>query len=344
MSIPGCGFYTFCQLIWSVYRVNQSSRKPLSKGRENNLYLNEKGRYNEFKSELMRLIRTIFFFLIIVIFPVQAEDLKFVVISDTNPEIWHQKDFSVFEYEIEQINRLGPDLVINLGDLIYGYGLRGTRWQWEKYLEVIRKIKVPYYQIPGNHDVFNKNARRIYLDIFKKTYQSFTVKEVHFILLDNLEDNQWGKIGGEQFHWLKQDLLKKDWKMAFVFVHVPVWDMKARNVKMEWRKFWFDEIHPRLREAGVRAVFAGHTHRFGPTRIYDSIRYYIAGGGGPKLHPLFVRRGGENFFLLVEVRENDFKVRVVTKDRIIEEKEAGLLDDVFGPFFYQTEAIRLGGE
>ncbi len=308
------------------------------------LYLSKKGRYNEFKSESMRLIKTVIVFLILGILSLQAEDLKFVVISDTNPGILHQKDFSVFEREIEQINQLCPDLVINLGDLIYGYGLRGTRGQWENYLEVIRKIKSPYYQIPGNHDVFNKNARRIYLDIFKRTYQSFTVKKVHFVLLDNLEDNQWGKIGEEQLRWLKQDLSSPDWKMAFVFIHVPVWDMKARNVKMEWRKFWFDEIHQLLKEAKVRAVFAGHTHRFGPTRIYDGIRYYIAGGGGPKLHPLFVRRGGENFFLLVQVRENDFKVSVVTRDRIIEEREAGLVDDLFGPFYYQPETNRQGGE
>ncbi|MBC7365124.1 MAG: metallophosphoesterase, partial [Candidatus Aminicenantes bacterium] len=269
--------------------------------------------------------------------PLLAQDLKFVVISDTNPDFWHQTDFSVFEIEIEQINRLKPDLVINLGDLIYGYGIRSTKGQWKRYLEVIKKFKVPYYQIPGNHDVFNKRAREIYLDIFKKTYLSFSVKRVHFILLDNLEDNKWGKIGQEQFQWLKQDLAKPDWSMAFVFVHVPVWDMKARNINMEWRQFWFEQIHPLLKAAKVKAVFAGHTHRFGPTRVYDGIRYYIAGGGGPKLHPLFVRRGGENFFLLVEIKGQDFCIKVVTRDKVLEEKEASLMDDLFGPYYYDPE-------
>jgi len=285
----------------------------------------------------MKRIRALILLFFLTSCSLLAQNLRFVVISDTNPEIWHQTDFSVFEQEIEQINRLRPDLVINLGDLIYGYGLKGTRRQWEKYLEVTKKVQAPYYQIPGNHDVFNKKSREIYLDVFKKTYHSFTLSGVHFILLDNLEDNQWGKIGREQFRWLKQDLSSPGWKVAFVFVHVPVWDMKARNVKMEWRDFWFEKVQPLLKQAKVRAVFAGHTHRFGPTRVYDGIRYYIAGGGGPRLHPLFVRQGGENFFLLVEVKEQDFRVKVVTRHKVLEEKEASLMDDLFGSYYYDPE-------
>jgi len=288
----------------------------------------------------MRKIKAFISTYLLVCFSLLAQDLKFVVISDTNPDFWHQTDFSVFEREIEQINHLKPDLVINLGDLIYGYGVKGTRRQWERYLGVIKKFEVPYYQIPGNHDIFNKKSREIYLDIFNKTYFSFTLEKVHFVLINDLEDGEWGKIGEEQFRWLKQDLAGTGWNMAFVFVHIPVWDMKARRVKMEWRHFWFEKVHPLIKEAKVKAVFAGHTHRFGPTRTYDGVRYYIAGGGGPKLHPLFVRRGGENFFLLVEVKGQNFCVSVVTRNRVMEEKEASLLDDLFGPFYYDPKKER----
>jgi UDP-2,3-diacylglucosamine pyrophosphatase LpxH len=264
-----------------------------------------------------------------------ASDLKFVVVSDTNPEFLNQKDFSHFEKFIDRINALKPDLVINLGDLIYGYGLRSTRPQWERYLEVIGRIEPPYYQIPGNHDVFNNRARQIYLELFRKTYMSFDAGKCHFVLLDNLEDGVWGKIGPEQLAWLEEDLKRPRWEQAFVFIHVPVWDMKARNVRLEWREFWFEKIHPLLLAGRVKAVFAGHSHRFGPTRIYDGLIYYIAGGGSPRLHKEYVRAGGRNFFLLVEVTENGFKVNVVMEDRIISEQEADILRDVLGPHFYR---------
>ncbi|MDI6697732.1 MAG: metallophosphoesterase [Candidatus Saccharicenans sp.] len=262
-------------------------------------------------------------------------DLKFVVISDTNPEFLNQKDFSHFEKAIEKINALRPDLVINLGDLIYGYGLRSTRPQWERYLEIVGRIESPYYQVPGNHDVFNHRARQVYLEFFRKSYLSFDLGNCHFVLLDNLEDGLWGKIGPEQLSWLEEDLKRPRWDQAFVFLHIPVWDMKARNVRPEWREFWFEKIHPLLLAGRVKAVFAGHTHRFGPTRIYDGLIYYIAGGGSPRLHKEYVRAGGGNFFLLVEVTENGFRVNVVFENRIISDYEADILQEIMAPHFYR---------
>ncbi|MGB9906980.1 MAG: metallophosphoesterase family protein [Candidatus Saccharicenans sp.] len=267
--------------------------------------------------------------------PLFPARLRFVVVSDTNPDFLSQRDFSVFEKIIEQINALKPDLVINTGDLIYGYGLKNTRPQWARYLEIIKRVEAPYYQIPGNHDVFNNRARKTYLEIFQRTYLSFDFGRYHFVLLDNLEDGLWGKIGPEQLAWLRQDLANPSWEMAFVFVHVPVWDMKAKNVRLEWREFWFTTIHPLLLQSGVRAVFAGHNHRFGPTRIYDGLFYYIAGGGSPNLHKDYLRAGGRNFFLLVEVTDNGFKVNVVMENRIISDSEADILKDLFAPYYYQ---------
>ncbi|MGB4704834.1 MAG: metallophosphoesterase [Candidatus Saccharicenans sp.] len=272
--------------------------------------------------------------LILTVF-LQAEVLRFAVLSDTNPPFLNQKDFSQLEWMCRRVNALKPDLVIHTGDMIYGYGLKSTRTQWDRYLQVIKCFEPPYHQIPGNHDVFNQRARQIYLDIFKRTYYSFDYKNYHFVLLDNLEDGQWGKIGEEQLRWLEEDLKNPRWEGAFVFVHIPVWDLKARNVRLEWREFWFEKIHPLLLRSRVRAVFAGHTHRFGPTRIYDGLMYYVAGGGNTPLHKDYVRAGGRNFFLLVEVTENGFRVNVVLEDRIISEEEADLLKEAFEPYYFK---------
>jgi len=142
----------------------------------------------------MRRTAAVFILLLWLAGVIFCADLKFVVVSDTNPEFLNQMDFSHFEKAIEQINTLKPDLVINLGDLIYGYGLRSTRPQWQRYLEIISLVEAPYYQVPGNHDVFNKRARQVYLKFFRKTYMSFDLGNCHFVLLDNLEDGVWAKL------------------------------------------------------------------------------------------------------------------------------------------------------
>ncbi|MGB9893189.1 MAG: metallophosphoesterase family protein [Candidatus Saccharicenans sp.] len=282
----------------------------------------------------MKKIIYFIIFGLLLLGPVFGSEVKFVVISDTNPDFGNQNDFSLFEKEINQINALKPDLVINMGDLIYGYGLKKTRPQWQKYLEVISKIESPYYQIPGNHDIFSKKSREIYLDIFKKTYTSFDFKNYHFILLDNL-DGAWGRIGPEQLDWLEKDLANPKWTAAFVFMHIPVWDLKTGNLDLEWREFWFNKIHPLLLKSKVKAVFAGHSHRFGPIRIYDGIHYYVAGGGGPRLHSVYVKHGGRNFFLLVEASDNGYQVKVVMENRIASEQEADILKEIFAPYYFR---------
>jgi hypothetical protein len=51
-----------------------------------------------------------------------AGDLRFVVIGDTRPK-FASEDFRIFTGLIARINQRQPALVVNLGDLIYGYGV-----------------------------------------------------------------------------------------------------------------------------------------------------------------------------------------------------------------------------
>src|SRR5512137_894669 len=120
-----------------------------------------------------------------------AQDFEFVVVGDTRPK-FASENFSTFAGLIPKINALEPAFVVNLGDLIYGYGLRNTPRQWDKYQEVTKRFRVPYHQIPGNHDTFSSEARRIYGDRFGASYESFDYGGCHFVLLDNGEQQRWG--------------------------------------------------------------------------------------------------------------------------------------------------------
>ena len=254
--------------------------------------------------------------------PVWAGEFKFVVIGDTRPR-FESHDFRPFEGLIAKINALNPALVINLGDLIYGYGPRSKERQWDIYQQVIRGIGPPYYQLPGNHDTHSKEARKIYGRRFGRFYQSFDYQDCHFVLLDNTEKERWGYLGSAQLEWLKSDLKQTRARSVFVFLHFPVWE--PERITPEYYAFWEQNLHPLFKQFRVRAVFAGHYHAYGPTREFDGIRYFITGGGGAELRPEYKKSGGEHHFVTVKVSGDAFDIRVVTERGELTDPEADVM-------------------
>ena len=265
----------------------------------------------------------------------QAEPFEFVVIGDTRPR-FESENFRVFEGLIGKINEQKPALVINLGDLIYGYGMPKAK-QWDRYQAAVKRFTMPYYQVPGNHDTFSKAARRTYGERFGKFYESFDYGGCHFVLLDACEDTHWGRLGAVQVDWLKNDLRKNKLRPVFVFLHFPVWE--PERIKPANHEFWRDTLHPLFLESGVAGVFGGHFHCYGPTRTIDGIRYFVTGGGGAELMPDYRKSGGEHHFLRVKVKENTFDVRVATGRGELTDLEADIMG---GLLFADRHSSRIG--
>jgi hypothetical protein len=254
--------------------------------------------------------------------PVSAGDFQFVVIGDTRPR-FESESFRPFESLISKINALKPALVINLGDLIYGYGPASKEKQWAKYGAVIKTVQVPYYQVPGNHDTHSKAARKIYGRRFGKFYRSFDYGDCHFVLLDNTEDERWGYLGPAQLDWLRNDLKQTQARAVFVFLHFPVWE--PERITPAYYEFWAQTLHPLFKASRVQAVFAGHYHTYGPTREFDGIRYFITGGGGAELRPEYKKSGGEYHFMKIKVSGDTFDVRVVTEHGELTDPDADVM-------------------
>jgi hypothetical protein len=265
-----------------------------------------------------------------------ADDFRFVVIGDTRPK-FESEDFRVFEGLIGRINQRQPALVINLGDLIYGYGVLSKEKQWDKYQQTIQAFAVPYHQLPGNHDIYSQKARRIYERRFGRFYQSFDHGDGHFVLLNNCEEGRWGDLGPTQLAWLKADLRASAAPAVFVFLHFPVWE--PERVAPRYYEFWKQTLHPLFRATRVRAVFGGHYHSYGPSRDYDGIRYFITGGGGAELRPEYRKAGGEHHFLEAHVRGTNLDLQVITERGTLTDAEA----DVLGGFeFADKYSSRVG--
>lgn len=264
-----------------------------------------------------------------------AGSFEFVVIGDTRPR-FHSEDFQVFGGLIRKINEVKPAFVINLGDLIYGYGMRKGK-QWDRYQAAVKTFTVPYYQLPGNHDTFSKEARRVYARRFGKFYESFDYGGCHFVLLDTCEETRWGYMGQGELDWLRADLRGNKLRPVFVFLHFPLWE--PERIKPAYHEFWRDTLHPLFRESGVTGVFGGHYHCYGPTRTIDGIRYFVTGGGGAELRPDYRKAGGEHHFLRVKVTDDTFDLRVVTDRGELTDLDA----DIMGGFlFADRHSSRIG--
>jgi hypothetical protein len=267
---------------------------------------------------------------------VSSAEFQFVVIGDTRPR-FQSESFRPFENLITKINEIKPAFVINLGDLIYGYGFPGKETQWNKYESVIKNIEAPYFQLPGNHDTHSKAARRIYGRRFGKFFQSFDHEDCHFVLLDNTEHQRWGYLGPAQLEWLRKDLMETHARSVFVFMHFPVWE--PERVTPQYHEFWRNTLHPLFKETRVRAVFAGHYHTYGPTREFDGIRYFITGGGGAEMIPEYKKSGGQYHFMKIKVTGDEFDPRVITERGELTDPEA----DVMGGLLFAARHVsRIG--
>jgi hypothetical protein len=245
----------------------------------------------------------------------------FAVIGDTRPP-YGSSSFKTFDEQLQRIVTFNPALLINLGDLIYGYGGQPTDEAWSAYDSIIARFHLPYYQVPGNHDFFSMKAQEEYRRQFKKLYYSFDTAGCHFVMLDNTENAQWGLIEPEQLRWLEQDLAASKSKQIFVFMHLPSWEQM--RVGREHFLIWKDRLHPLFRRSNVKAVFAGHAHAYGPTQIIDDIPYFITGGGGAELDKHYIAAGGDFHFMLVSDGKDGLNWRVVTANAVLDESGASV--------------------
>src|SRR5436190_19670257 len=61
----------------------------------------------------------------------------------------------VFERAIDQINILQPEFIVTVGDLVEGSeDMAKINKQWEQFNGFIAKLQVPFFYLPGNHDLY----------------------------------------------------------------------------------------------------------------------------------------------------------------------------------------------
>jgi predicted MPP superfamily phosphohydrolase len=208
---------------------------------------------------------------------VQVTDLHYGNFADAQKVFQGKYDPQAYAQPfVEEIKALDPSFVVTTGDLVLKAETnpleKGIEW-YDLYLnDIVNPIKsegIPFYQVPGNHDVggskyYKKPEDKEKIpDELKKyfgdglftektgfaTHYSFDQADYHYIVLDPLEAGRTVSLPEEQFNWLQEDLEKNKDKNIILFFHQP---------SSNWNDW--EKIRDLLKDYKVKMMLSGHWH------------------------------------------------------------------------------------
>ena len=187
----------------------------------------------------------------------------------------------IYEQIVEEMERMKPDFVITVGDMIEGpeNNEERLRNKWTEYLSIVSHFSMPIYYTPGNNDIETDFMEDCYLEYIGQPYFSFDEGNIHFIILDNSRWSSSDELSKEQIDWLIKDLEDNtDAKYTVVFYHKPFWETTTVEGKP-------DTLHSLFRNFGVDALFSGHYHTYFSGNYDDILYTNVGSSGGGMSHP-----------------------------------------------------------
>jgi hypothetical protein len=194
----------------------------------------------------------------------EKADFRILVFGD--PQARNTKEMGYFYEgvvkELEEVNNV--QFGISLGDLVFD-----DLNLFPSYIETIKKIEVPWYNVMGNHDMnldadSDELSDETYEKYFGPATFSFNYGKVHFIVLDDVlyPDPRDGKgyYGGfteKQFQFLENDLkhVSKDFLIVLA-VHIPLSEPDNDSFNDSHRNRLFEL----LKDFPYTLSLSAHTH------------------------------------------------------------------------------------
>lgn len=199
---------------------------------------------------------------------IHGSDFRFVVIGD----LTGGEEPGKFDMAIQRINELSPDFVITVGDLIEGYTYDRNEIlrQWEAVHTSVEKLEMPFFHVPGNHDITNALMMEVWKEKFGHDHYAFKVGETLFLILNVYDPENIG-FSQEQQQMVEKSLEQhsKD-HPVFVVLHDPLWNLIEKNFPGA------KTISDLLYEYNV-TWFCGHEHRYW-FRNYNAHPHYMLAG------------------------------------------------------------------
>ena len=197
------------------------------------------------------------------------ENYRFVIVADRTGG----EQPGIFPAAMDGVNRLQPDFVMCIGDLISGYttDMVYADSLWREVNGYLGRLKAPFFYMGGNHDLFNREMTADWLRRFGATYYYFTVGPDLFLVL-NTEDPVGPGISQEQADYFTSVLNEWNGRHIYVFMHRPLWNYSGN-------KFGYERIEPLLKGKPY-TLFSGHEHVYYSDEIDGNKHYIVATTGG----------------------------------------------------------------
>ncbi|MEN6308667.1 MAG: metallophosphoesterase [Anaerohalosphaeraceae bacterium] len=177
----------------------------------------------------------------------------------------YEQDKASFRQAVRQINALRPDLVVICGDMVN----TADDSSYTDFKEIAGGLSMPYYYVPGNHDVGNEptpSSLQTYRQRLGRDYFVVEHKGAAFIFVNTqLWKNPVPDESEKQDAWLKESLQNASAKgqQLFIVGHCPLFCKRADelNEYMNLPKEKRAELLALFEQYKVSAVLGGHTHR-----------------------------------------------------------------------------------
>lgn len=197
---------------------------------------------------------------------------------DESPAYSHSD--SLMKAAVDAVNAMNPAFVFVTGDLVDN---PEDPVQDSVYRTRLAEVKAPAYAVPGNHDYlggFTGEKREKYIAL--RGYDRFSFKDrgCAFIGIDsNCIKDGAEEAEAEQWAWLDAELNKaRGSKYIFIFLHCPI-IRESIDEPEDYFNFPAEKRQKYIglfRDAGVNAVFSGHTHQEYST-TFDGMLFSTAG-------------------------------------------------------------------
>lgn len=224
----------------------------------------------------------------------EQKNFQFTIVTDRTGG--HRPE--IFSKAVQRINLLQPEFVLSVGDLIEGYteDMPRLNAEWTEFQGFVNDFQMPFFYVPGNHDITNDVMKKLWQEKFGRSYYHFTYKGVLFLCLETDDPPQSSSISKEQIEYFKKVLKDNPSpRWTVVAMHKPLWSY-GNTKENGW-----PEVEEAL-QGRKHTVFAGHVHKYQKYERNGMNYYELATtGGGSRL------RG-------IEYGEFDHLVWVTMKD------------------------------
>jgi predicted phosphodiesterase len=182
--------------------------------------------------------------------------------------------------------------------------------EWRRFRHQIAPLgSIPFYAVPGNHDVFNGERQvdprleGLFEDQWGALYYRFRYGNAAFFVLNSDSSLVQNGIDPAQLRWLSEVLKGEQATHKFVFLHRPPRFLKEA-----------DALHDLFVLHGVDYVVYGHHHHYHHEHR-DGVHYVMTNNSGTSAVP-HPELGNFNHLLQVAVRDDEVSVASIGVDAI----------------------------